>query len=408
MAYRSNRPRTAASVSVLPLSPSPVDGSKIIVLGTPEAAYAQTGAWFQGGQQVLPQQNSIFTSFQMPNQTVVTDSGQYTRPFDPPEDATAFYAYVSNTNPIGTVGNSLACNFAAWTSEPANANKVGTLIGAALIGQAVPADGTFVKLGPFPVTRGSDGKVCWVYSIPSTGGNVAWSTGNWHGWSANHQTAVNPPPTPDGQSITSALWTVIQYVTGEQQFECIGDSLLINSTNDVSPVLTGGYEGAAWYQIGVQKKIAVSMQGYGGAKLAEFADPTTYPFRQEFVQGLVNNAMILLGTNDVPDGQPTMTVNLRLCIANFQARGARRIWAMTLAPSTFYAIYDAQRLAYNADLLANFASYGLYGVFDYNAWLEDPSDHSQIYPPYTTDGTHFTPLGNLVVFNNVVAQMGLP
>lgn len=55
MAYNIDPPPvTVTSVADLPLSPTPLNGTEIVVLGTPEPAIAQGGAWFMGGQQVKP------------------------------------------------------------------------------------------------------------------------------------------------------------------------------------------------------------------------------------------------------------------------------------------------------------------------------------------------------------------
>lgn len=354
-------------------------------------------------------QRTVYSGFQIPIMSTPTDSAVFIRPYQFLSEVGSFKLHFANKYATGNVGNSLVSNITVYAWDSGASNYCGTLL-ADFQAQTIPGDGTEWVSSSISLAGVASNKVAVVYSIPLNTGsdNLAWGPLNNHGYFLNHSTTTNPAPVPtDGASQDGAFWIHVEYKSTKRRFVALGDSLSIASTNGPDATLTGGYEASPYYQLGLQKNVAVDIEGYGGALLSERAAYTTNPNLWTYPV-TVDDVIIALGTNDEPSGATAMETSLQALITHIQSLApTARIWAETVAPNAYYFSSDAQRITYNADLRSNFAGWGITGLIDYETALWDPANHTQLLAAYTVEGTHLTPAGNAAALTALEAGLGL-
>ena len=322
----------------------------------------------------------------------------FARPFYIPSDVTALSLKLANRQWNAGIGNTVDCNVALYKSD-GTGKPTGASFGT-WNGQTVPGDGSFLVLPEVPIVRGTDGQIVIVIAFAANGPPVAQTaTTDTYGVFQFNSMIVDPCPLTGswlGAATIGVLDMRLHYSTARRRFNVFGDSISVGAT--------ASFDGCAWNLIGAASDYGVMIEGvFNFGSLANFANPPGNPFLfdQLFFTGA--DLTIEVGVNDLGSGAATMKANLLAIIADAQARNVRFIYANTIAPPN-NAGFNAARVAYNADLLANFASYGITAVADLAAkqvdgGLADNADTTMLYPPFTTDGTHLTDLGQAQVKN---------
>jgi len=145
-----------------------------------------------------------------------------------PSDATAFYVRLSNRTGISNgTGVNVTSNVAVYQSD-----GTGLPTGAALgswTSQTVPGNGTELVLGPISVTRGTDGNVVVLYSIPA---GVTYADARFQSWGAYvlGTTTVNPAPGGWTPNFTDGvLWITTEFTTAKRRIIVLGDSISVGA-----------------------------------------------------------------------------------------------------------------------------------------------------------------------------------
>ena len=335
-------------------------------------------------------------------QSAVIGAAAFGRSFPLPSDASDIDLYASNreltyVNPVAS-----GVNFAAyygWAGATLGFTGTPDVFANQTVPEpAAPGTGILEFLGPMSLSvgPGNNGKIFIASSVP-TGRTISTCANLHHGWMFEGSGIVSPFPA--ATSLTQySPWTLhLKYKTLRPRFLVFGDSISVGAT--LNFITTTGYEDAAWVQLAIANDWSVNLQGRPGATLAELAgNPTPLAREWDIVDITDTHVIIQRGTNDAINGLSQMQADLQTVVSECLSRGARDVRANTIAPAFAWAAYNSTRVAYNAWLKANWDSIGLVdSPCDLDAALRDPGDNTQLLAAYTTDSTHLTPAGQLVV-----------
>ncbi len=322
-----------------------------------------------------------------------------------PSDATQFFLKCSNrTGTGGGVGSNIASNIAVYQSNGAGL-PTGPSLGT-FNAQTVPGNGTELTLGPIAVTRGTDGCIVVLYSIPALANT---SQAQFQTWGAyvNGTTTVDPAPGGWTPYTLGLLWLVPQFITAKRRVVVLGNSISVGA----SPVAPPGFLACAWNNIANDKGYCMAIFGQSGTRLNQWADPATYPalWTDELFTGA--DAYIELGVNDLAtDTAAQMEASLTVIVNHVRASGAVNVYANTIAPDSTYIGADAQRLLYNAFVRAN--SLGLAGVVDLaksqaTGGMANNGDPTLLFAGFDAgDGIHWNAAGHLQAAAAIEAVIG--
>lgn len=334
----------------------------------------------------------------IPNVTITSSSSPgvvYSRPILVPSDVSQITMRMANTRLYTGGTTPSVSNFAMY-----NSNGSGLPTGPALqiqSGQTIPADGSDLILPSVNFTRGTDGMVIFVFSLP-VGVDVGISQFNaWGHYNLGTVSVTPAPNTPDNVDPNPPFWTTYDYLTTRPRWIVVGDSLSVG----VGTTNTPGLEQSAWYLLGKNHDFAMGIYGMPGSVLPQFADIVTYPkFWSEIIPSGAN-AFIECGVNDLGSRTAAqMEADLTTIVTRLRSLGINKVYACTLAPQTFYS--DTQRPIYNSFLLAN--SLALNGVVDLDVTLRDPTNITVLNPAYDTgDGVHWDAAGHLAALSAIEA-----
>lgn len=306
-----------------------------------------------------------------------------------PADVVLVDIAISNRDFVANAGQLTGINIAIGPHDGAG-GFVGGVAAAVYLNQTIPASG-FLVIPNVLCAPGPGNEILLCHSVPVSV-NVSELAPCAYGWITTGTTTVDPLPSPAGAANASYLWAQIRYKTSGRQLLAIGDSLFCGYgyTDFMStwPHLLAA-NNPTW---------GIDIEGRNGCTLAEWADPAGHPFLFD-TPGFSNvDLLICLSINDTPNGAAAMKTSLLAIIALGVARGVRRIYAQTIAPGDTGVYNNAARVTYNADILANWASYGLHAApADVDLALRDPSAHQNLNPPYVGgDATHYNPAGHIV------------
>jgi len=319
----------------------------------------------------------------------------YAQPLYVPSDVTSVNVRIANrTNSAGVA--SFTSNIALYTSD-----GTGQPTGSALAvfnGVTIPGDGTVLSVGPFPVTRGSDGKVVALWSVPQST-SLATMNNDQYGYYVTGTNNVSTNPGGWGVNSGATACVHLELITSKRLLVMIGDSISVGYSAGAGV----GFEKTAGNLIAAHKDWALDVEGIVQiGSLGSFANFAGNPFFWDEEKWSSNpDLLINLGTNDIP-GQSlsTMQANLATIISHFQSLSSGRIYASTVPPQLAYADAGNVRTGYNSWLLANYAGQGITAVRDRAAkqnvgGLADNTTGTTLFASYDTgDGTHINIAGN--------------
>jgi len=320
----------------------------------------------------------------------------YAQPYYLPSDVTSFSVRVGNRTYTAGVA-SFTANIAAYTSDGTGQPTGSSL--ATFNSVTVPGDGTIVSVGPFPATRGSDGKVVVLFGVPQ-GTSVSYDANVQFGYYVAGTTTVSSNSGGWGANAGATFCVHPEYSTARRQIVMLGDSISVGYSTG-TPV---GFENVAGNLIAAHKDWAFDIEGIVQiGSLSSFSNFAGNPFYWDEEKWSSNPDLIInLGTNDIP-GQSlsTMQANLATIISHFQSLSSGRIYASTIPPQAAYADAGNVRTGYNSWLLANYAGQGITAVRDRAAkqnvgGLADNTTGTALFASYDIgDGTHITAAGNV-------------
>jgi hypothetical protein len=345
-----------------------------------------------GGSVIVGSTNAFRGAWPIPFQTEVNGATPtvYTRPFYLPSDVTSITPLIRNAYSAGGVGNSFLSNVALYKSDGTGA-PTGTafMVWAAV---TIPGDSTDWNGGSVSITRGADGKIVELESLPA-GTTVSSSvTPLVHGTYSSNTSTVNPPPAPNAADPTPITWHHFDYQTSKRRIIVIGDSICAGA------VSATGFEISFPYQVMVSKDYALAQLCLPGSALSQWAAFTTTSAAW-WADGRFAGAdgWLQAGVNDIGGGSPsTMEANATTIVNHLRALGINKIYANTIAPTN--GANEATRTAYNTWLLAN--SLNLTAVADFAkaqnvGGLADNADLTKLFAAYNSgDNLHWTDAGH--------------
>lgn len=304
-------------------------------------------------------------------------------PLTLPSDVTKVDILIGNTTGDGGADDLTGINIAIGPHNGSGGYVGGSSAADAVyLSQAVPGNG-FLTIPDVPVTLGTDRQVLLSHSIPA-GVTVAY-VGNVYGFIANGTETVDPLPSMIGPISTTWFWAALRYRTSKRKVIVLGDYNIM------------GAPAAAWNPQTWPRLLegandwGMDTQCSSGFHLSRMADPGTYPLMLSTVQWAGADVILAVGIGDLTSGNSLTQVQgwYADVIAQAVAGGVGRIFGNTYAPAA--AADNSLRAAFNADLVANWASYGLHQApTDLDALLRNPSDHSQLDPAYDSgDGSNW-------------------
>lgn len=322
-----------------------------------------------------------------------------------PADASMFTLKLSNRTGIANgVGSSITSNIAVYQSD-GTGRPMGASLGT-FLAQTVPGDGTELSLGPMAVTRGTDGCIVVVYSVPA---NANICQAQFQTWGAYVQGTSTVDPSPGGWNNYSLglLWIVPQFITGTRRFVVLGDSISVGASVTAPP----GFLLSAWNNVAKDKGYSMSIFGMSGSKLSEWADLSTYPALWVDETFSKADLYVELGVNDLAGRSGAqMYADLTTIVNRAKAAGCVRVYANTIAPDAAFINNDAERINYNSLLRTN--SLGLTGIVDLakpqaSGGMASNGDPTVLYAPFDTgDGLHWNALGHVQAAAAIEATIG--
>lgn len=322
----------------------------------PSAATTISGKVTVGGVVWVGSAQPFRASFPIAYTTEVNGASAtvYTRPLYVPSDVTAVTPYIRNAYSAGGVGSTFSSNVALYRSDGTGA-ATGSALGTWLA-QTIPGDGSDWTGTSTSITRGTDGKIVELESLPAAATTSCSVTPQVHGTYSASTSTVSPPPAPTASDPTPITWNHFDFATTKRRIIVIGDSICagVNSTT--------GVEISAWYQLGPVKDYAVSLLCLPGSALGQWAAYTTTSATW-WADGrfLGVDVWIQAGVNDVTGSIPSaMETSMTTIVVRLRQLGVNRIYGQTIAPNN--ATNETTRTGFNTWMRAN--SLGLTGVAD--------------------------------------------
>jgi hypothetical protein len=325
----------------------------------------------------------------------------------PSDLKTASVGLANRTGTGNGAGNSFVSNVAIYQSDGTGL-PTGTAF-ASYSNQTIPGDGTEVTLGPFPVTRGIDGNIVVVYSVPASINICQAQYQNWGAYILGTATVTPAPTGWNPNYVLGLLQIVLKGKTAKRVISVIGDSISVGAApGGATPV---GFTNSAWNLIGTAKGYAMSIFGMSGSTLAEFAAPVTYPALWIDQTNAGSDGYIEAGINDLASQTAAqMEASFTAIVTKARAVGYKRIYANTITPSLVYVSNDAVRVAYNTWLRG--LPLGITGVVDLAAaqsagGMADNTTPSVLFAAYDAgDGTHWSAAGHSRAATAIEAVIG--
>lgn len=313
----------------------------------------------------------------------------YTRPFYVPSDVAAVVPLARNAYGGGPVGSSFSSNLALYKSDGTGA-PTGTAL-QTWAAQTIPGDGTDWSGGSVSITRGTDGKIVFLESLPANQLTAIAVTTLTHGTYSANTATVSPPPAPTASDPSPIGWIHFDYNTTKRRIIVIGDSISagVNSST--------GFEISFPYQLMVLRDYAVAQLSLPGSQLVQWqAYASTSAAWWADGRWFGADVWIQVGVNDITGNIPSALEGwFTTIVQRLRAIGAHRIYANTIAPNN--ATNESTRTAYNAWLRAN--SLNLDGIADFAAaqstgGLADNSTGAALYSTFDSgDHLHWSDAG---------------
>lgn len=301
--------------------------------------------------------------------------------------------YSDGTSPGGTFSSDMAVGTSSGATTPTY-NSAPTV----LTGQTVYGDGTLHAYGPWPVTRGSDGKIIISYTMPTSAQlvyeDLASDSGGWYSNIGGGASAY--PLSGMTSSEYSMMQVRVSYTTGAKRVVILGDSLAegksVNRDSSWSMLLqtSGGY--------------AVDNTGSMGATLNDWQNGGSKAFLRDLqiFKGAI--CIIPLGTNDFYNGDTAANAEtyFTAVVSNAVAAGCARILAFDVAPFGVGGAHCAAAQTFNAWELAGRPNVEY--VLDVAALLKDGGNSCLLANP-DGDGVHWPAADHLQVYNALISHM---
>lgn len=319
----------------------------------------------------------------------------YAQPYYVPTDVTSTNVILGNRTYSAGVA-SFVGNVSVYASD-GTGKPTGSAL-ATFTGVTIPGDGTTTTVGPFPVTRGSDGKVVVCIGVPQ-GTSVAVDLNVQFGYFVTGTTTTSPNPGGWSVSAASVFSVTLEFITARRYLVMHGDSLTVGYSVGTAV----GFENAVGNLIAAHKDWAVQVVGivqFGS--LANFANFAGLPFLWDTQKWSSNpDLMCWLGTNDIQlQSLSGMQSNRATILSHFQSLSSGRAYIATIPGQTAFADAGGVRALYNTDTNANATSLGWTAVRDRAAkqnvgGLSDNSTATTLFASYDTgDGVHDNIAGN--------------
>lgn len=311
-------------------------------------------------------------------------------------DATAFNFRIANRDYASGMGlGSFTANIAAYASD-GTGKPTGSPF-ASYTGQTVPGEvgsASFLSLAFSGVTRGIDGKVVICIGVPQ-GTTIAYQGTLQQGYYSAGSTNVSTAPSGLSTNIATQFFCDISYQSVGRALVFMGDSITVGY-NSV-------FETTAAQFIAAHKDWAIDAKGIVQiGSFANFAAYTSNPYFWDEQAWIGDPDVVwMLGTNDLSYSNfATMKAAMLTCIAHAASLTTGRQYMRLCPPQAAYADANGARLSWNADVRANYASYGITAIYDAAAaqsagGLADNSTQTSLYSAYDSgDDTHINAAGN--------------
>lgn len=327
----------------------------------------------------------------------------YTAPFPIPADVTQITVRGANRTYSDPVLSDETIEVAVYTTDgTGTGNPTGTPTGQDFL--SLSGLGIIDTTAVLPATRGSDGLICLVFTLPNP---IFGYSPTAIGYYAESTTVVNPLPVFTGTNPSSVWWLEIQFTTAKTRNIILTDSIgcAYNTAN--------GWLESSWNLYALDYGEAVGIEGvvqFGN--LQNFAAYTTYTYLWDEIDDIIpgSNVILQLGTNDLPFlSLPAMQTALQDLITHINTFSPKAIYGWTIPPNS---IYDATlRNQFNTWFVANYQSLGLAGYYDSAAsandgGVADPLNLDALYPPFDSgDGVHPSAAGQVQIENGWAALL---
>jgi hypothetical protein len=318
----------------------------------------------------------------VPTATVAANQAVYVLPVWVPSDVTRLDAVCfANRYHAGSAVGAVA----SFSAAICTSNGAGACSGAMttiLSSVTIPGDGNFKCSTGQNITRGSDGKILLSYNIPANGTTVATQPNVIYGQVAAATATVNPLPGGLAQNSSQIYQIYVDYHSAKRKLTILGDSIAAG----YATASTAGWENSWPIKLGRDKDWAVSDFGAPAATAFNWSDDDTYPNFIDTAAIRGADVVLALGTNDLSAGLDVIKSHLSILYRKVMARGANRVYGITVPPCAAFSASNATRVSVNN--WQRLIPFDLVYVIDFDAALDPSATNSLPAGNDSGDGCH--------------------